>query len=495
MNIPTLIFLTHSTTGTSTYYTDITLPAGLDFDETVVYPVVLKDINGAVYSTGGNLTMASGYITKIDAQHIRVRILPDLHADGTYMEIAVKANGNSDPAKTFSFGNLFDYGNTGVFYRFGCHTPTVDYILADNCSDIEMMNFSVERTSFGYTDKNKTTPITKAAGANISVIYPFDNVSISAQLAVRGTSAIGSTTELRASASYKSASSGTGNAYLNIRDTPGVLQLFRAGLLLHTLSVSSADITRNATASGSVYTQYIETDIAKPLRNAGVSQLQAGDSISLVIYTRSTEVLPVSNDQASRPLTMTLSRNGSTICYPLIDDRVKFIRYSFNMIEKDNTDSQTSWQERTQSTCADLFYGFSKNAGGVNMLTAGEYRPNVDNFSTITFVYNCLIKVNRIRLTLSNPTSIGNETARTLATSEYTVTYGAGKTTIVINPLKDHMFTGVNTSSWVGYYLYVDWDAINMIDQFYDVANKTVNFTSREYPTSADPKPRSYPKI
>jgi hypothetical protein len=223
--------LLHGVSGTSTYYTEITLPAGLDFDETVTYPVVLKDINGdtTLYGTNSKLTMGSGHITKINAQQIRVRILPDLHGDGTYMEIAVKANGTSDLTRTFTFGNLFDYGNTGNFYRFGCHTPTVDYILADNCSDIEMMGFSVERTSFGYTDKNKSTLINKAAGANVSVIYPFDNVDLMAQMAVRGLSDINPATVLKVSASYKSDGSGTGNAYLVKRDTPGELKFFRGG--------------------------------------------------------------------------------------------------------------------------------------------------------------------------------------------------------------------------------------------------------------------------
>jgi hypothetical protein len=483
----------HGVSGTSTYYTDITLPAGLDFDETVLYPVVLKDINGAdVYGTNGKLTMGSGHITKINAQQIRVRILPDLHVDGIYMEIAVIANGTPDPTRTFTFGNLFDYGNTGNFYLFGCHTPTVDYILTGNCSDIEMMGFSVERTSFGYTDKNKSTLISKATGANVNVIYPFDNVDLMAQMAVRDLSAISSTTVLKVSASYKSDGSGTGNAYLVKRDTPGELKFFQGGTLLHSLPISPANITLNATSAGTVYTQFIETDIAIPLRDAHISQLQAGDSISLVIYTRSTEKLPVSNDKAARPVTITLNRYGNTVCYPLIDDKAKFVRYSFNMVEKDNSDVQTSWQERTESVCADLFYGFYKMYGGDNLLAAGEYRPNVDNISSITFVYNCLIQVNKIRLLLTNPILIGNETSRTLDTNEYTVTYGAGQTTVVIDPLKDHMFTGRNSSEWVGYYLHVDWEAINMSDNFY--TEKTVAFTSIEYPTSAAPVSRSYNK-
>jgi hypothetical protein len=482
----------HGVSGTSTYYTDITLPAGLDFDTTAQYPVILKNANGAVYSgVGGNISWNSGYITRYDNQHIRVRILPALFRGGTYMEIAVKANGASDNG-SFSFVNLFDYGNTGNFYRFGCFTPTVDYILADNCSDIEIMGLSVERTSFGYTDKNKTARITKADNPNVSVIYPFDSVTIYTQMAVRGNSSIAAVTDtLKLSASYRSNGSGTGNAYISKVNVPGRLLFFRGGAVLHTLSIPATDITQRSLTSGGINIQYIETNISKTLRNAGVTQLQTGDSLSIIIYTLSTEALPPANNEAARPVTMTVYKNSNKICYPLIDDKVKFLRYTFDYVLTDNTDAVTSWQERNHSTSSDLFYGSHPDRGGSNLLTAGEYRPNVDTISNITFVYNCLIKVNRIWLTLSNPLA-GNETARTLATNEYTVTYSGGKTTIVINPLKDHMFTGLTTRSWTGYYLHVDWDAINMANNFQ--TTKTVSFTSTEYPTSATPKRRNYNK-
>jgi hypothetical protein len=228
----------HGASGTSIYYTEITLPEGLDFDESAAVPVVLKDVNGDAYPVtaenpyGGNLTMLSGLIQKMgDNQHIRVQLLPALNGTGTYLEIAVVANNTPNPSKTFSSINLFDYGKTGDLYQFGCHTSSVDYIIADNCDDIEMMDVSVERTTFGYTDTTKTTRMTKAMGANVHVIYPFDSVKIYANMAVRGASAITGTDVLKVSTSYRS---NNHNVFINRADDAQAGRLlFYKGTTLH----------------------------------------------------------------------------------------------------------------------------------------------------------------------------------------------------------------------------------------------------------------------
>jgi hypothetical protein len=486
----------HGEGGTSSLFVEITLPAGLDFDETAANPVVLKDNNGLVYPTsitpsdpyGGNIPKGSYLIQKISNQKIRLQILHDLHSQGTYIEIAVKANGNPDPTGVFSAVNLFDYGNAGLLYQFGCSTSVLDYIFAENCNDIEMKGVSLERTTFGYAGITKTTRITKADNPNVSVIYPFDSVAIYGQMLVKQPYTVASGDILKVSASYRSDASGTANAYLTKTNTPGKLRIYRGGALNKTLDISTNDITQNAVTSGAIHTQYIEADIAASLRTAGVTQLLAGDSISLVIYTVSNENLPRENSSAARPVTMKLYRNSSQICYPLIDERVTFVQYTFDYVMTDDGDSPSSWNERARSTSADLFYGVSNKALTLlNLLTPEEYRPNVDTVSNITFVYNCLIKVDSINLTLRNQKT-GNETARWLhETDDYTVAYGGESTTVTINPLKSHMFPGT-TGNWTGYFLYVYWEGINMSDNFY--IEKTVSFTSVEYPTSTAPQKR-----
>ncbi|MDR2009713.1 MAG: hypothetical protein LBQ22_04450, partial [Bacteroidales bacterium] len=492
-----------SSAGNSSYYMYITLPDGLDFDPTDTYPVQLKTNSGGNFTSGGNITMASGLITVIDNQNIKVKVeVNQLDSDGMNISVAVKANGQADVNKQLKVSHSFDYGNVGDEYLFGCFTVPVNYVLMTACSDIELTSFEVERTSFGWTDITKMTRMSKALGANVKVIYPLDNVSLDSRFIVRGASSITSTTNLTASVSYNSIGSGTGNAFLvkdPDRTNPGLLYYYLNGASTPTavINIPAASITTRATSVGSgndaIYTQFMEVNVAKLLYDEGITSISVNDEINLVIFARATQVLPTTNDAAGRPVKMELLREGATVCYPVIDNDVKMVRYTFDLLLTDDTDNSMTWYENAQSTTCDMFYGFNKMLGGPNMLTNGEYRPNIDDFSSLTFEIKSLVEVNRIRLALTNAAG-GNETARTLATSEYSVTYNNGVTRIVIDPLKDEMFTGINGSGWVGYRLYFDWDAINVINNFYATANKTVQFTCTEYPTSAAPVARTFNK-
>jgi hypothetical protein len=136
---------------TSDYFTNISLPIGLDFDPT--RPIVIMQMSGALYGIsaqnpyGSSINMLSGLITIIDAQHIRVKVLPDLHGDGTYWEVPVISNSVMDNAGQFNLVNEFDYGRTGTFVCFGNMNPIVNYVKAAPCAEIEMVEFNVDRTT------------------------------------------------------------------------------------------------------------------------------------------------------------------------------------------------------------------------------------------------------------------------------------------------------------------------------------------------------------
>ena len=196
----------HGAGGTSTWYMEITLPAGFDLNTAAQHPVALGDKN---YTMG-------------DVEYTNNTVKIRVWDNQTAVKISVVANGKDDPIGAYAISNTFDYGNTGVFRRFGCHASSVAYVLLQDCDDIEIKDFGVERTSFGYTNISKTARMTKAGGANTRVISPFDDVSLSAQMVVLGNGyAIGSNDTLKASASHKA-------AFLtkNGRTSGGVLQLF-----------------------------------------------------------------------------------------------------------------------------------------------------------------------------------------------------------------------------------------------------------------------------
>ncbi len=488
--------------GTSSYYMYITLPDGLDFDPTAAYPVELRNTAGNLFAAGqGQVAMASGLITVIDNQNIKLKVeLNQLDADGMNVSVAVKANGNADTSKQLRVSHSFDYGNVGTEYLFGCFTVPANYVLMAGCTDIELASFETERASFGWTDITKTTRASKASGANVKVIYPFDDVNLEADFIVRGASAITATTNLTASVSYNSLASGTGNAFLVKNPSlpnPGLLVYTRNGTPMY-INIPAASITTRAVTVGSgstaIHTQFMEVNIAALLYAQGITSLSANDEIKLTIYARSNDKLPTTNDAAGRPVKIELFREGTTVCYPMIDNDVKMVRYSFDLLLTDDSDNSMTWYENAQSTTCDLFYGYNKMLGGPNMLTGGEYRPNIDNFSSLTFEIKSLVKINRIRIALTNPVT-GNESNQSpVDPSKYTVTYSNGVTKIVIDPLKDHMFTGINGSGWVGYRIYFDWDAVNVINNFFAAANKTVQFTCTEYPTSAAPINRTFNK-
>ena len=98
------------------------------------------------------------------------------------VQVVVPAPGDTGaPSNRAYIKHTFDWD--GVRYTYGCQTVTISYRLYiyEPCRTYSGGPYRVERTSFGYSDKTMATRYTslaqaKAAGVDVNVFGPFDNV-------------------------------------------------------------------------------------------------------------------------------------------------------------------------------------------------------------------------------------------------------------------------------------------------------------------------------
>ncbi|MDR1679509.1 MAG: Ig-like domain-containing protein [Prevotellaceae bacterium] len=512
--------------GTSSHFIKITLPAGLDFDPAAAFPVrILSASKGAL--TNGNVDMASGRIQVIDNQHIIVQNIANTNALNHCVEVAVKPNGTvSTVQPQIAVEQALDWGNTGTQYRFGCSTGNINFVVKTPCSEIEAIDFSIDRTSMGWTNISKTAHISKADGANTKVIYANDNVSITSKMKINYASPL----TITAADKLMTVTSYTGTQYLiknPDRVSAGTLIYYDVSAgNVHTIPVAATDITYRNSAG----IQFMEMDMAPLLLNEGITALRGNDSIRLELFMRTQQNLPVLNREGLRDVQFEVYRESGADtyqCYSLLD-QVTFVQSPMNSLRARNADSSYDWRENAVINQNNFWWGGSKNTNGGNLLTAGEYRPNLDSISRLYMEINSLVKINTISTTLSGRV-MGNELNRTLtgvtlqlgkAPEDYSaqeiadetgltqadfnklgyhIWYKDGRTFLRVDSLKDAMLNSAERS-WEDYNLTFNYQGVNMYSMinnatFSTNANeKNVTVSGLDYPTSAAPVRRSWTK-
>ncbi|MDR3235292.1 MAG: T9SS type A sorting domain-containing protein [Prevotellaceae bacterium] len=463
----------------STYKVKVTLPDGLDYDPSVANPVRIN-----------NTDVEAGLIEVIDSRNI---IITNRIAISNYtITVAVKANGASDPDKIVSVENHLLYGNVAPTYKWGCISRSVPYATMTACDDIELTHFAAERTTFGYTDITKSARITKAAGANVHVAYPYDNVQFDVKTVVHNPSIDVATDRLNVRFSYSNPSSTSPTAYYLEkepgRDYPGEIIVKKAAAPAVPISIAipADSITTGFVAATRIHS--LQANIAPLLNNNGITP-EAGDSIEVVFYLRTNNNLPEDIASISTPVTAEVVRvsNGSSYtCVPLYDVQFKCERQELTEVSSSPNISGRFYYENDINYQSSWYCGSKEYSFWYSNLTAGEYRPTADNFSRIQVKINSLIRINGIDLRLMTQ-HLGNEFDRLLDTSEYTVSYNNGYTIVDIDPLLDAM---VATQYYIGYYLTFQWESINLhrsaVIGISDYVQTT--FSQYAYSTSEQPK-------
>lgn len=103
------------------------------------------------------------------------------------------ADKNVQVSHTFTWGN--DTTPTQTTYTLGCYSVPLSYIvyIPGDCNYIIADAFRAERTSFGFKDETRAERYTtleeaRAAGVNLNVISPYDNVEFEIQAHIEGDS-------------------------------------------------------------------------------------------------------------------------------------------------------------------------------------------------------------------------------------------------------------------------------------------------------------------
>ncbi len=471
-------FLVGLINSTSSYYTTIGLPLGMDFDSA----------NPTAITVAGNPVAASD-ITIIDSRNIRFR--NRISASGSTITIAVIGNSTLDTDKQFTIKHHYDYGNLGSTNErtWGCYSCPVPYIQVLPCTDLSLVGFGAERTTFGWTNISKATKITKVDGANVKLAAPYDNISLVGKANVGSNSSITATDSIMVAIQYNGVAGTVANAYLV--SEPGNANTVKVRYVKISNPSTSIYIDIPATELKASYLldngtaiHGLAVNIAPAMRSNGITAMALGDTCEVTLYTQTRGNLPVKLTSLEG-LQMEVYRTNAgvkTSCNPLIDDKFYLIDPAYYTLGSTTGANNGPWNENAangSSTFANII-AYTQGAGS-NYYTAGEYRPNSDPWSNIVLRVNSLIKVNGINVNPSGK-QLGNEVAGALASgTDYDVTYNNGETTITIKNTEDFM----TVSSLSGLVFSLNWEMINR-----NGMSKYVTFTRMDYPTSENPVQR-----
>ncbi|MCL2413796.1 MAG: T9SS type A sorting domain-containing protein [Bacteroidales bacterium] len=412
-------------TGTSDLWVTITLPADMHFNSTATPALVVA---------GATVPLAS--IEIVNPRTVRFRrTTPAAYT----VSIAVVANGTIIPEnqRRVEVSHELDYGRTGaVMPRFGCLTsPEIEYVvLTAPCTRFtwvgmleEGRGFYVERTSFGYTDITRTTRVTdvedaRSRGFNLRALDAHDNFTLRAHIRAVNNTSITPTEELRLAVTWRADQNFFGaepgrpqGASLYINDSP-----------------TGIDI---APASVSWTTTGVSVNIAPYLRNNGHINLQANDSIRLEVYGRTNAT--ASRVHVTDPVLRLMLYEGSIpSCGPRLE---QFYVYN-STFNANNASGTTGFVHNVAHNSVVVIDRTTSSGTGTlpilnyrPLLTGGEYRPNVTDWSEIVATFPLLLEINSVRVELTGAAGvIGNQTARTLTATEWSVEYSNGNTILRI---------------------------------------------------------------
>ncbi|GHT58288.1 hypothetical protein FACS18945_4030 [Bacteroidia bacterium] len=466
----------------------VTLPDGFRLDpdaQTNVKPIT---ISGNVVA-GADISVVASDGNGITSFKFRNRVTV-FNGDAKFnIPLVGVCNGGTN--KNLVVHCTFNFvGDAVTPYPYGQMSVPMVYNCIEPCSTIELLSYSPERTTFGWTDGSKTTSASKATGARVDAAGPYDNVSHIGNVVFHTLPTLTAGQKLLAQVSYISTQN-----YFTIPDANNAasVTIWRGASMISNTILTDAKVAIANSGNTRTITADL-TDYYNALK--GVGTLQVGDVMDVVLFTRTTETLPTQQNKAQELKMNVYTDDGNTAndCTPILGDLYLWdYKIADNMINSGNG----TYNANSAGTADGVLLRWEIGRGVATQpeFFTNEYRPNATLIST-TEVLNGLYEIQKVTIESSygnnsdcmNALPIdGTSSRRILPANMYTVTYNNGKTTVTIN----------NLSSCLEQELWANYSQAYRIAATYRLIggeqSESVSVVGTQYPTSENPVPATTP--
>jgi hypothetical protein len=354
-----------------------------------------------------------------------------------------------------------------------------------------MVEFSAERTSFGWTDPtnsnriNDTTGVARAdrntPGIDLQAVAPYDNITFVNTIAVNGNVTLNSGDSLMVELTYSHPVAG---ALFNMPAADPSRMI-----VLHYKKSGSASYTEAAQFSPTLNSSLITAVNTDPLHTLAVNiasfvgvgkpiaALGAGDSLKVEYLLQTTENIPVAAPAyvAVQAEVYTKHAGVKQACYPRLQS-IKVFR------DKLYISSPSDDYPNVNIPHEGCFFRWHLGNGTQNIAEVfpNEYRPNAF-YKDMTFTIDAVLKINNLFWSRNTANTRTNDYQMT-ENVDYTVSYSNGSTiiTLLTNPLMREAFANY----YNGWWLFGSYDIICVAPNKTSITSNS-NFQRLDYPTSA----------
>ena len=408
----------------------------------------------------------------------------------TFYSIGLKATSQVATVKELSIKHTFNFiGETPIEYA--CYTVPVNYEQMLPCSGIELTDFKVERTTYGYRSESDLTLITDADPAvnniNKQAAGPYDNVSITADISINNNITLATGEKFIIETTYEAAQVA---GYFGFVDAVNAVEIYRQAngapgfTKVATLPATSVNLTNTNPL------HKIAVDISSQVGSGKpIPVLNKDDKLKVVLLTQTTANLPrIPADISEFKMKVYTELVGvEDFCY-IRSASFKVFDYRLGTPGGSNTSLNHYANVETKNAYLlrwDL--GTNTSYTGFPEVFTNEFRPNV-NFSNVIVTMPGLFQITN----LYRNGNVQDQSTEPLLIqvltlgSDYTVTYLNGQT-IVSVPNTTSPWMSENYSAYSRGYRYgLNWNTICW-------GNNTTPATvdAVDYPTSESPKSKT----
>jgi hypothetical protein len=452
-------------TTTTHHGVSIILPEGLEFNNSVE----IANANGLNEVSADEVNYNPGTRELTFRNNVNVDSKMQYH-------ISVKAINETVTNNNIQIKHTFRSAITGgKTYVYGCYTKPVTYTILNSCAQIELADFSVERTTFGAKSQTDATPASKESGADVKVAGPYDNVKMNLKIAIRNSTVLEAGERLYAEIRYD----GNNNVdrYYFSKDGGVELRYKPDGAADYAASVliQPNDVAQGFVAGGK---HSLKVNLA-PYIGASkyIPSLNANDSVEVAFLTRTTESLPKIPAYIGNLEAQVYTDGGSSNkgCSPL----GTVFRVVNTKLELPTVGNGNAAYYVNQNPAYYLAFRecIEYGTGSPGNYFPNEYRPNAQ-VSGIKIAFESLVNISEV---LARHASLTTATYNILTQDQYSVTYENGGTIVRIDNDPTKEIAAFNQSD--GFFYYVSWDAI-----CWDSDYAYLSATTKHFPTSEEPK-------
>ena len=463
----------------------ITLPVGLDYRTGQPIPIKVNT-NAPVNAT--NIVWTAG--TRV----LEFQNPTDARGANTLTyTIPVEATGVVDLTKEMTLKHTFQMaGDPTGPVTYNCFDVVIPYTQKTPCSRLELVNFTAERTSFGWeaTDEFSRDTSVRATrtspGIDLQAVGPYDNVTFTSDIDVNSNISLAANENVMVELNYLLASTATYFNMPNADASRKIILYYDAGGI--GVFTQVAEFKTGGTNSALITTVNTNPDHRVAINIASfigagkaIPALTSGDKLRVVFQLQGTTSYP----QVPADVVVTgevytqIGAGAKNTCYPLVQT-MKVYRYDLTSFTMASTDYLNANQ--TDIGANFLRWQIGGSGNGISEVFPNEYRPNV-LVQSLTVTVNALVTVDTLMLADRNASvPLGAAFVHSLIKGvDYTVTYSGGKTivTLVNPPLMRECYFNYA----YGYCLYGTVDLICVPDGVN--ITTAVSVQRKQYPTSA----------